>query len=199
MPVGLAIGLRDPGPLAHPAQQARVVVALLVPASPGHDLRQRLPPMPCLRILHRREAALQDQLEVLDPGLEAPREPLEQRISMRHPADPIRLDPLFQRVRRAGQGVDVAVGTAPLGRRRIEVEDDLGVRVDRLQLPNEAERRVDVVFRILRVADHERELGNDAVGPGLLRDRHGLRDGEPLPHPLQSLIRTGLGAEEDDF
>src|SRR5206468_5152369 len=83
VPVGLAIGLRDPGPLAHPAQQARVVVALLVPASPGHDLRQRLPPMPCLRILHRREAALQDQLEVLDPGLEAPREPLEQRISMR--------------------------------------------------------------------------------------------------------------------
>ena len=138
--------------------------------------------------MNRREAALENQLEILDPRLESLREPGHERILVRHPSDPVRLDPFFQGVRRAGQRVDPTVGPAPLRRGRIEVGDDLCVWVNGLELPDERERRVDVVFRVLRVAQHERKLRDDSVGSCLLRNRHGLRSREPLRHLPESLV-----------
>ncbi len=58
--------------------------------------------------------------------------------------------------------VDVAIHVARLRHRRVVVDDDLGVRIDLLQLANEGKGLTSVPFWVARVADDEGELRNDA-------------------------------------
>src|SRR5580658_9655268 len=77
------------------------------------------------------------------------------------------------------------------------LHDDLRRGIDTLDGADKLNGFASVTFRIARVADDERELGNDAKvlqAPG-----HGesLLGGDSLFHLLESSIRPRFGAEKD--
>lgn len=82
--------------------------------------------------MHGGKAAFEDDLEIIDPRLEARLEPRRSRILVRHPLDPLGLDPFLESLRSARGRVDIPIGALPLGRRGVEVADQLHCRVDRL-------------------------------------------------------------------
>src|SRR5690606_41056867 len=64
-------------------------------------------------------------------------------------------------------------------------------------LADERERVLDLALRVVRPAEHERELGDDAVLARARRDLERLRRRQLLVHAPQHLVGPGLGAEED--
>ncbi len=86
-------------------------------------------------------------------------------------------------VRRAGQRVDVAVGAAALRRGRVEVADQLHRRVHALEPADEGQRVVDLALGLVGIAEHEGELGDDAV---LARLRGHARGSAPSSSPCSS-------------
>ncbi len=168
----------------------------LFPAPPGRGLAEELAPGAGLAVVDRGEAALQHQLEILGPVVQLLFEPGQAGVLVGHPAQPFRRGPFLQDEGRALHGVDVAVGVLALGRGGVEVGDQLHRRVHRLQLADEGEGVLLLNLRLLRVAEDERELRDDAVLAGLGGGRQDLVGGDPLVHPLQHLVRTGLRAAE---
>src|SRR5690606_15745902 len=165
VPVRLPV-VRGARPAPHRAQQPRILVAAGTPAPDREQPRQLLAPPRRLRVVQRREATLQHHLEALAPCIEPPPPPRRPLTPLLYPRAPLRLDPLLERVRRAGQRVDASVRPPPLRRRRVVVEDHLHVGVHRLELADERERALDLAFRVIRAAEHERELRDDVVLAG---------------------------------
>ena len=77
------------------------------------------------------------------------------------------------------------------------LHDDLRRRVDLLDLADEADALSSVALGVLRIANDEGKLRNDAEVPNPLRQREGLLGLQLLVHLAQHPIGAGFGAEEN--
>ena len=83
-----------------------------------------------------------------------------------------------------------------LRHRAVVVEDDLAVRVDRLELADETEGPVYFAFRVMRAAENKAEFGDDAVFPATVRNLDGLIHPRAFPHFLENRVAGGLRAHK---
>lgn len=113
MAVQLGIVWDDPRSLANLAEQPGVRIISTLPTVPRGDPAQCFAPAACLAVMHRGEATLEHQLEVIDLGFEAWRQSRRAGILVGHPRDPVGRDPFLQRAGRAFQRIDVAAGIPP--------------------------------------------------------------------------------------
>ena len=173
----------------------------------GEVAQESLPPPRRPVVLRRRKAAREHAGEVVHLLARLGREP--RRILVADPAHPLRLGPLLRRRRQreAGRPVGLEEGqvrdagllaerrAVDLGGRSVEVKDDLAVRVNGLELPDERERLLDLAFGILRTTEDEGELRNDPVFATARRHLERLIDARPFAHPAQHFVARGLGAD----
>src|SRR5262249_51269166 len=138
----------------------------------AQGLQQHAGPSWRANILHRWPTRAHHHFEIIDQLFGLASQPGSLGIDSQREIHPALGPPLLRRSGEAHRAVQIAVHRSARRHRGVVINDDFGMRIDSLDLPNEIERLSRVPLRIARIADDKGKFRNDSELAYALRHRH---------------------------